>query len=109
MSSRLTIAVLIYSMIQGVLFGVGVVLVLATPLQQQAMILLPAVVIGSAILALPFSWGSRPGCAPATGAGAVSVAISSQVRQALRSADCCRCSSASKQVQTHQSYLNKTR
>lgn len=60
MSSRLTIAVLIYSMIQGVPFGVGVVLVLATPLQQQAMILLPAVVIGSAILALPFSWGIAP-------------------------------------------------
>jgi hypothetical protein len=60
MSSRLTIAVLIYSMIQGVLFGIGVVLVLATPLQQQAMILLPAVVIGSAILALPFSWWIAP-------------------------------------------------
>lgn len=60
MSSRLTIAVLIYVMIQGVLFGIGAVLVMATPLQQQAMILLPAAVITSAVLALPFAWWIAP-------------------------------------------------
>jgi hypothetical protein len=60
MSSRLTIAVLIYLMIQGVLFGIGAVLVLATPLQQQAMTLLPVVVIASAILALPLAWWIAP-------------------------------------------------
>jgi hypothetical protein len=60
MSSRLTIAVLIYLMIQGVLFGIGAILVLATPLQQQAMTLLPLVVITSAILALPLAWWIAP-------------------------------------------------
>ena len=60
MSSRFTIAVLIYSMTQAVLFGIGVVLVLATPLAQQAMILMPVVVIASAIVALPFSWWIAP-------------------------------------------------
>jgi hypothetical protein len=54
------IAALIYSMIQGVMFGAGAVLVLATPLQQQAMVLMPAVVIGSAILALPLAWWIAP-------------------------------------------------
>ena len=60
MSSRLMIAVLIYSIIQGVMFGAGAVLVLATPLQHQAMVLMPVVVIGSAILALPFAWWIAP-------------------------------------------------
>src|SRR5262245_13082394 len=60
MSSRFTIAVLIYSMTQAVLFGIGAVLVLATPLQQQAMTLMPVVVIASAIVALPFSWWIAP-------------------------------------------------
>jgi hypothetical protein len=60
MSSRLAIAALIYSMIQGVLFGIGTVLVLATPLKEQAMTLMPVVVITTAILALPFSWWIAP-------------------------------------------------
>jgi hypothetical protein len=60
MSSRFAIAALIYSMIQGVLFGIGTVLVLATPLKEQAMTLMPVVVITTAILALPFSWWIAP-------------------------------------------------
>ncbi len=60
MTTRFLIAALIFSMTQGVLFGIGAVLVLATPLQQQAMTLLPVVVIASAIIAIPFSWWIAP-------------------------------------------------
>ena len=60
MSTRFRIAVLIYTMVQGVMFGAGAVLVLATPLKDQAMRLMPAVVIASAILAAPFAWFIAP-------------------------------------------------
>jgi hypothetical protein len=57
---RLSIAALVFMMIQAVLFGVGAVLVLATPLQALAMQLMPAVVIVSTIIALPVSWFIAP-------------------------------------------------
>ena len=41
-SARMRIAAVIYMMVQAVTFGVGIVLVLATPLEAQAMKLLPA-------------------------------------------------------------------
>jgi hypothetical protein len=47
-------------MMQAVLFGIGVVLVLATPLQEAAMALMPAVVIVSTIVAAPLSWAVAP-------------------------------------------------
>jgi hypothetical protein len=57
---RLGIAGLVFMMVQAVLFGVGTVAVLATPLQQFAMELMPAVVIVSTILSLPASWMLAP-------------------------------------------------
>ena len=57
---RLGIAVLMFMMIQAVFFGIGVVLVLATPLSAQAMALLPVVVVTTTLLALPVSWGLAP-------------------------------------------------
>jgi hypothetical protein len=60
MMIRLSIAVLVFMMIQAVLFGVGAVLVLATPLNELAMQLMPVVVIGSAIIAMPISWLIAP-------------------------------------------------
>lgn len=60
MSVRLGIAALVFLMIQAVLFGIGTVLVLATPLKEQAMLLMPAVVISSFIAAAPFSWWFAP-------------------------------------------------
>ena len=44
MSVRLGIAVLVGMMLQAVLFGIGAVLVLATPLKEVAMQLMPWVV-----------------------------------------------------------------
>ncbi|MEH6410394.1 MAG: hypothetical protein V7741_07710 [Hyphomonas sp.] len=60
MSNRLAITFLIYGMIQAVLFGAGAVAVLATPLKDQAAILLPLVVVVSAGLAIPFAWKIAP-------------------------------------------------
>jgi hypothetical protein len=59
-TTRVSIAALIYLMVQAVIFGVGVVLVLATPLQAEAMKLLPVVVITSAIVSVPISWFMAP-------------------------------------------------
>lgn len=61
MSTRLRLAILIYGMIQGVVFGIGTVLVLAVPsLSEQAMTLMPTVVILSVILAAPIAWFMAP-------------------------------------------------
>jgi hypothetical protein len=58
--TRLAIAALIFMMVQAVLFGIGTVLVLATPLKEMAMQLMPVVIIGSSVLALPLSWFIAP-------------------------------------------------
>lgn len=58
--TRLAIAALIFMMVQAVLFGIGTVLVLATPLHELAMQLLPVVIIGSSILAVPLAWLIAP-------------------------------------------------
>ena len=60
MTTRVSIAALIYMMVQAVAFGVGAVLVLATPLQAEAMKLLPVVVIASSIISVPISWFLAP-------------------------------------------------
>ncbi len=60
MSNRMVIAILIYMMVQGVVFGIGVVLVLATPLANIAMTLMPFVVVGSLVASAPIAWGLAP-------------------------------------------------
>ncbi|PWC32665.1 hypothetical protein [Azospirillum sp. TSO35-2] len=61
MSMRLRLAILIYGMIQGVIFGIGTVLVLGVPsFSEQAMTLMPTVVILSVILAAPIAWFMAP-------------------------------------------------
>ena len=60
MPIRIQIAALVYLMIQAVLFGVGAVLVLATPLAAQAMQLMPWVVGATAIVSLPIAWIIAP-------------------------------------------------
>ena len=47
-------------MIQSVFFGIGVVLVLATPLKEQAMMLMPFVVVVTMVLAVPAAWWLAP-------------------------------------------------
>ena len=60
MSTRFWIAAVIYMMAQAVVFGTGAVLVLATPLKEMAMQLMPVVVLSSAILAAPIAWMIAP-------------------------------------------------
>jgi hypothetical protein len=60
MSIRLQISMLVYLMVQAVLFGIGAILVLATPLQASAMTAMPWVVGITAILSAPVSWLIAP-------------------------------------------------
>jgi hypothetical protein len=60
MSVRLQIAALIYMMVQAVSFGVGTILVLATPLKAHEMALMPWVIIISAVLSAPVAWYIAP-------------------------------------------------
>jgi uncharacterized Tic20 family protein len=60
MSIRLQISILVYVMVQAVLFGVGTVLVLATPLSAVAMTLMPWVIGVSAVLSAPVAWIIAP-------------------------------------------------
>mgnify|MGYP001493776739 CR=1 FL=1 len=60
MSTRFQISVLVYMMVQAVTFGIGVILVLATPLKELAMTLMPWVVGVSFIAAMPFAWFIAP-------------------------------------------------
>lgn len=60
MSIRLQITALIFMMVQAVLFGVGTVLVLATPLSAWAMSLMPWVIVITALISLPASWAIAP-------------------------------------------------
>ena len=60
MSVRFQIALMVYLMVQAVMFGIGVMLVLATPLARDAMALMPWVVGLTAIISAPLSWWIAP-------------------------------------------------
>lgn len=60
MSVRLQIAILVFMMVQAVLFGIGTILVLATPLAAFAMQLMPWVIGTSAVISAPLSWLLAP-------------------------------------------------
>ena len=57
---RVQIAAMVYLMVQAVMFGIGVTLVLATPLADRAMNLMPWVVATAAVLSIPISWMIAP-------------------------------------------------
>ncbi len=56
MPVRLQIAAMIFLMVQAVLFGIGTVVILTTDLADDALTLMPAVVIGSTLFSIPISW-----------------------------------------------------
>jgi hypothetical protein len=60
MSTRLAIAALVFMMVQAVLFGIGAIVILATPLQTRAVELFPAMIAISVALSLPLSWWLAP-------------------------------------------------
>jgi len=60
MSVRVLVAVLIFMMVQGFFFGVGAILVLATPLAGLAMQLMPWVIGVSLVISAPVAWMIAP-------------------------------------------------
>lgn len=60
MSVRFQIAAVIYMMIQGVLFGIGVVAILVSPVADRAPVLIPALVAVTAAISIPISWFLAP-------------------------------------------------
>lgn len=60
-STRSRIALLIYGVVNAVLFGVGAVAVLSVPaLAEQAAYLIPALVALSLLLSIPLAWWIAP-------------------------------------------------
>jgi hypothetical protein len=60
-TTRASIAALVYMMINAVLFGVGIVAVLAVPaLSAKAAVLIPIVVVASIVVAAPAAWIIAP-------------------------------------------------
>ena len=57
---RIQIAAMVYLMVQAIMFGAGIIIVLATPLNAMAMQLIPWVVGVTAILSIPISWLIAP-------------------------------------------------
>jgi hypothetical protein len=61
MLTRVAIAALIYSMVNAVLFGAGLITVMTVPaLSAHATTLVPTVVVASLVLAIPLSWALAP-------------------------------------------------
>ncbi len=60
LSKRMVIAIVIYMMVQAVVFGIGVVLVLATPLADIALTLMPFVVAVTLVISAPIAWWLAP-------------------------------------------------
>lgn len=56
MSTQFYLSVLVFMMVQAVLFGVGTIIILGTPLIDKANILMPVMIVVTAILAVPLSW-----------------------------------------------------
>ena len=60
MSVRLQIAVLVFMMVQAVLFGAGAVAILLSPLQDHASVYMPAMIAATMPMAAVFSWVIAP-------------------------------------------------
>lgn len=60
MNARIQIASMIFMMVQAVLFGIGMVFVLTTPLAERAMTAIPAMVVATFIVSAPIAWFIAP-------------------------------------------------
>ena len=56
MSIRMVIALVIYMIVQGCMFGIAVVALLVSPFSNDAMQLIPWVVAATALISVPLSW-----------------------------------------------------
>lgn len=60
MSNRLAITLVVYGMVQAVMFGAGLLLLLWTPLARDAAAYFPWMVLISALISVPISWKLAP-------------------------------------------------
>ncbi len=60
MSTRLAIAALLFMMVQAVFFGIGAIILLATPLKDRAAELMPFMIAITIAISLPVSWWLAP-------------------------------------------------
>ena len=60
MSVRLQISALVFMMVQAVLFGVGIVAILATPLSAHAQTAIPIMIALTILASAPISWWMAP-------------------------------------------------
>lgn len=60
MSARVQIAGMIFMMVQAVIFGIGMVTILTTSLNQHAMTLIPWMIVISFAVSAPLAWMIAP-------------------------------------------------
>ncbi|HEX2815437.1 MAG TPA: hypothetical protein VHN39_03525 [Phenylobacterium sp.] len=60
MRTRIAIAALIYMLVQGVLFGIGVIAILASPLVSSAQTLIPWMIVATIPISVPIAWMIAP-------------------------------------------------
>ena len=60
MWTRLQIASMVFMMVQAMLFGIGMVSILVTPWNENAMTLVPWMVVGSFFVSAPLAWLVAP-------------------------------------------------
>lgn len=60
MTNRLAITLLIYGMVQAVIFGAGLLTLLWSPLRDNSAVLFTSIVVFSLILAAPAAWMIAP-------------------------------------------------
>lgn len=60
MSVRLQISALVFLMVQAVLFGVGILAILYTPLSAQAQLAIPIMIAATVLISAPLSWAIAP-------------------------------------------------
>lgn len=60
MWTRLQIASMVFMMVQAVLFGAGMISILATPLSQNALTLVPCMIAATFLFSAPLAWWIAP-------------------------------------------------
>ncbi|MBR0774813.1 hypothetical protein JQ543_15795 [Bradyrhizobium diazoefficiens] len=60
MWTRVQIASMVFMMLQPILFGIGMVLILTTPLNQHAMMLIPWMIAATFFVSAPLAWLLAP-------------------------------------------------
>ena len=59
-SVRLQITAMVFMMVQAIPFGAGTIAILRTPLQDQAFVYMPAMIVATMLIAAVLSWEIAP-------------------------------------------------